>query len=346
MEYNIGDRIVTEYKNITITAKEKQKQADGNMKTVYQYRCNICGFDCRDYYYGGKYVEEMWVTPVQIKRDKRCSCCASKSIKPNINSIAITHPYLIDYFVDKNDAYKYAAKSNKHVLMQCVNCHEQKEMSVANLIEKGFACPRCSDGLSIGERIMYIILKDNNVNFIKEYGFGNSRYRYDFYLADFNMIIEMNGKQHYIETNINRKPNCLNEILNNDLNKRQFAINNGVEKYIYIDCFESDVDYIINSIYNSGMLNIIGMLNIDRYNVKAEVYKHTITKEICDLYNSRDDVSILEISHKTGFNRNTVIRHLVRGANLGWCGYNKSTYRTTKRYKSGINYGKYINSKS
>lgn len=342
MEYNVGDRIITEYKDITIISKEKQRRKDGNTRTVYQYKCNICGFDCRDYYYGGKHVEEMWVTPAQIKRDKRCSCCASKSVKPNINSIAMTHPYLIDYFVDKNDAYRYAAQSNKKVLMQCVNCNEQKFMPVSDIVLQGFACPRCSDGLSIGERIMYIILKDNNIDFIKEYAFDGYKYKYDFYIENSNMIIEMNGKQHYIETNIDGKGNCLERISKNDYDKRKVALDKGVEHYVYVDCKESDVDYIFDSIYASGILNILGIDKIDRYNLKIEVCRHSITKEICDVYSSRDDVSIIEIVHRMHFDKATVRKHLTLGAELGWCDYSKETYRKTKRYRSGIMFSKHL----
>lgn len=341
MEYNIGDRIVTETKDISIIAKTKRIRKDGNTQTMYQYKCNICGFDCRDYYYGGNYVKETWVTISQIKRDKRCSCCASKAVKTEINSMAVTHPELMQYFKNQEDAYHYTWKSNKYVEMICPVCGAEKTSKICNLVKNGICCPRCSDGLSIGERMMYIILKDNDISFQKEFTFDNCNYRYDFYINDCNMIIEMNGKQHYIETNIDGSQHCLEKITENDENKKEFALNQGVNSYVYIDCMESTVGYIVNSIKNSGILDVLHINNIDEYALAQEIRTHSITKDICDMYNSRDDISIVEIEDKLPFHRKTIREHLKIGANLGWCDYKAGSYRLTKRYKSGQEYAKH-----
>lgn len=340
MGYNIGDRIITETKDITIIAKEKHRQSDGNIRILYQYRCNICGFDCHDYYYGGKYIDEIWVTPFQLNRDRQCSCCASKAVKPEINSLAITHPDLVKFFKNKEDAYHYTWKSNKYVEMICPICGAEKTSKICNLVKNGICCPRCSDGLSIGERIMYIILKDNNISFQKEFTFDNCNYRYDFYINDCNMIIEMNGKQHYVETNIDGSKHCLDKIVENDKKKKEFALGKGIESYIYIDCIESNVDYIIDSIENSGILDVLHIANIDRYALSQEIAHHSITKDICDMYNSRDDISIIEMEDRLPFHRKTIREHLKIGASLGWCDYKAGAYRLTKRYKSGQEYSK------
>lgn len=346
MEYNIGDRIVTETKDITITAKERRLRVDGNTQTMYQYKCNICGFDCRDYYYGGKYIEETWVTIAQLKRDKHCSCCASKAIKPEINSVAAAHPELIKFFKNKEDVYCYSWKSNKYVEMICPICGSEKTSKICNLVKNGICCPRCSDGLSIGERIMYIILKDNNIKFQKEFTFDDCNYRYDFYIDDFNMIIEINGKQHYIETSIDGSKHCLDRIIENDRKKKEFALNKVIELYVYIDCMESTVNYIVTSIEQSGILDVLHIAHIDEYELSQEIAYHSITKDICDMYNSRDDVSIIEIEDRLPFHRKTIRDHLKIGASLGWCDYETGKYRLTKRYKSGQKYSKLYKHKS
>lgn len=50
----------------------------------------------------------------------------------------------------------------------------------------GSGCPRCSD--SKGERIISKILDNNNISYVREYRIPNQiyRYRYDFYLPDYN----------------------------------------------------------------------------------------------------------------------------------------------------------------
>lgn len=336
--YNIGDNIVTDTKNITITDVSIKKQTGGYNRTVYKYRCNICGFDCNDLYRGGKYIEELWQEPFQIQRNKKCSCCSSKVVKSDINSISVTHPYLIKYFAEENDAKKYNYLSNKIVKMKCPDCGEEKYMRIADLYKQGFACPRCSDGIPIGERIMYIILKENDIDFIKEYEFDNARYKYDFYLKDFNMIIEMNGKQHYEETTISRGTKSLEYEIENDKNKKYLALSSGIEKYIYVYCRKSDVDYIVDSICDSGVLDILHIKNMDRYMIRESIYSHSITKDICDIYNSSDDVSIKYICDMLHFDRATVRKYLKIGASLGWCDYNVETYRSSKRYNSKKEY--------
>ncbi len=61
-------------------------------------------------------------------------------------------------------------------------------------------------GLSTGEKIISKILQDNNIQFKKEYIFDDFVYedtkahpRYDFYLIDYNRLIEFDGEYHYIE---------------------------------------------------------------------------------------------------------------------------------------------------
>ena len=58
------------------------------------------------------------------------------------------------------------------------------------------------------------------------------------------------------------------------------------------------------------------------------------------MYNSRDNVSIIEIEDRLPFHRKTIRDHLKIGASLGWCDYEAGKYRLTKRYKSGQEYFK------
>nr|DAP95930.1 MAG TPA: restriction enzyme [Caudoviricetes sp.] len=332
--YNVGDSIITDTKNITITHVDIHEAVDGTNRTVYKYRCNICGFDSNDLYRGGKHISELWCTPAQLRRNKMCSCCSSKVVKKDINSIMTTHPHLVKYFADKDDAGKYNYLSNKKVNMKCPYCGEEKYMRIADLYNQGFSCPCCSDGLSIGEKIMYIILEDNEIDFIKEYMFDNAKYKYDFYLNKFNMIIETNGKQHYEETTISRGTRCFEDEVLNDKNKKDFALSNDVEKYIYIDCRKSDVEYIINSIYNSGIIDLLHIKNIDVDAIRQKLYSHSIVKNVCDIYSSCDDISIKYLQDMFHMSRCTIRKYLKIGANLGWCDYNSDTYRLTKRYNS------------
>lgn len=61
----------------------------------------------------------------------------------------------------------------------------------------GQGCPHCIE--SKGERFISRVLKENHIEYIREYRLpeSNALYRYDFYLPEFNLLIEFHGKQHY-----------------------------------------------------------------------------------------------------------------------------------------------------
>lgn len=61
----------------------------------------------------------------------------------------------------------------------------------------GIGCPICSS--SKGELAIKAILDKHKINYIQEYKIPNEKYifYYDFYLPDYNILIEFHGIQHY-----------------------------------------------------------------------------------------------------------------------------------------------------
>ncbi len=62
-------------------------------------------------------------------------------------------------------------------------------------IQTRSGCPRCRE--SMGEVSVSNFLTRYNIPFIKEYRIGEERYRYDFFLKGFNILVEFHGIQHY-----------------------------------------------------------------------------------------------------------------------------------------------------
>lgn len=60
----------------------------------------------------------------------------------------------------------------------------------------GHGCRLCGNS-SVGEVKIDKFLKNNSIRYIHEYTLPGYRYRYDFYLPDFNILIEYHGEQHY-----------------------------------------------------------------------------------------------------------------------------------------------------
>jgi hypothetical protein len=103
------------------------------------------------------------------------------------------HNYLYDYSLCeyKNSTSKVNILCKFHgSFLQAPNKHL-----------RGQGCPSCS--YSSGELIIKQYLKNKNINFIEQHIFNDCKYkkplRFDFYLPYFNMCIEFDGEQHYVD---------------------------------------------------------------------------------------------------------------------------------------------------
>lgn len=93
-------------------------------------------------------------------------------------------------------------------------------------------CPQCNRQISKGERRIMEYCEKNNIKYEREYSFdwqSHKSYRYDYYIADYNLIIEYNGIQHYKETNFLHS--TLEENQEHDKIKMEEALKNG---YYYL----------------------------------------------------------------------------------------------------------------
>lgn len=80
-----------------------------------------------------------------------------------------------------------------------IDCEEHGEFTqTPNSHLNGNGCPRCRE--SKGEKIIASILEDNNIPFVREYKLPGTTYRfkYDFYLPEYHLLIEFHGEQHYM----------------------------------------------------------------------------------------------------------------------------------------------------
>lgn len=65
-----------------------------------------------------------------------------------------------------------------------------------NHLQSLVGCPKCRK--SIGEKKVMEILNILKINYIYEYTFPNTKFRYDFYLPDLKIVIEYDGPQHFL----------------------------------------------------------------------------------------------------------------------------------------------------
>src|SRR5690242_13059507 len=83
--------------------------------------------------------------------------------------------------------------------------------------------------ISKGEAAVYKVLSENHLRFHTEFYFNelkNHLFFFDFYLPDYNMVIEFDGEQHYTRK-FNGKPMKNSE--RNDFLKTAFCRKNGIK---------------------------------------------------------------------------------------------------------------------
>lgn len=91
-------------------------------------------------------------------------------------------------------------------------------------------CPKCYQFKSKGEQAIMHFLEENNIRYIPQKTFvplNKSKYRFDFFLPDFNIAIEYQGEQHYKETNWFHDE--LSATQKRDEVKRNYCIENNIE---------------------------------------------------------------------------------------------------------------------
>lgn len=112
-------------------------------------------------------------------------------------------------------------------------------------------CPKCNHKKSLGEKKIANFLQINNIYFIVEHSFdwqSNSKFRYDFYVPGYNLVIEYMGQQHFYENNFFH--DTLAERQEHDKIKYQEAINNNLN-YLRIDYFNfSKIEEILTHWFN------------------------------------------------------------------------------------------------
>jgi predicted Zn-ribbon and HTH transcriptional regulator len=278
-EYNIGDIIdhieIIDRKLVVSDGKRSNK----NTK-LYQYKCRKCGFDGSGIYYkDGEEFSGYWVNETSIKNGSRCACCKSRIVQTGVNDITTTHPHLVKYFVDSDVPYKYSYGSSKKEQFMCPICKYvyPNKIAITSFIHEGKMCDNCGKHVSYPERLMYFLLMHIGVQFERNKIFdwskkvknsdGSVGYKeYDFYLPQYNTIIETHGKQHYDDNSsfskYGDKGRTLEEERENDLIKMNLAKINGFN-YIVIDCSRSSLSFIRNNMLSSNLANILCFDNID-----------------------------------------------------------------------------------
>ena len=249
-----------------------------------------------------------------------CPYCSGRYPIVGETDLWTTRPDVASVLLNGDDGYTLTEHSGQHVDFKCPNCGTISNHIVSNISKRGFSCPVCSDGISYPNKFMASMLEQLGVSYKPEFIIKGKKYKYDFYLIDYSVIIEMHGRQHYEEWD--KSSQTLAEIQQNDLDKQYFAEINGIQHYIVIDSKYSDINYISSNITQS-LLSSMFDLSMINWNVCGTYAAGSLVYKAASLYN--DGYNVAYIAQICKVDKTTIHKWLNKATELQLCNWIKST---------------------
>ena len=160
----------------------------------------------------------------KLCNEEKCKDCFNKSCASNENMVKIWNDKLVprDIFL----------KSGKKIKWKCLDCNNTYLQGVREKFN-GNGCPKCKYKT---EKKVKIFLNAKNIKIKSEFKLSNYTKRYDILCKDYNIIIEIDGIQHFKDVKLFKKSSIENQ--ENDKNKMIKAMEQG---YSFIRIFQEDI---------------------------------------------------------------------------------------------------------
>ena len=198
--------------------------------TVGKYRHKLrCIYNNKEKLYTPQALKE-------IKINSLVDAFSSPLSKPTPENWLYQRTDLHKFVDNPEDLKNYHMGSGKYYDWTCPSCGKCFNKRILDVTQWGMSCDLCSSGFSKNERLVSIILTKINENYITQKEFSDCIIKqplpFDFYLPQYNMVIETHGKQHYEEVQFYKT----NEhTLKSDRIKRKYCKDNNIQ-YCEIDC--------------------------------------------------------------------------------------------------------------
>ena len=250
-----------------------------------------------------------------------------------INTIWDTDRWMCSLGLSEKDAKNHTRGSEDKVFVVCPKCNKRKEIRIYSIYKhKSIGCS-CSDKRSYPEKFMMSVLDQLGIKYETQYQpkYLNrleedgkwSQKKSDFYLTEYGLIIETDGKLNHKGGELHSKSkNPLEYYIEVDNWKDEQHLLHGL-KTIRINCFESNMEYIKNSILNSELINFGDFSKVSW--LKCEEFALcNLVKSVCDYWNNdkKDWESATDLEKIFKIDRITIVKYLKKGTELGWCNYN------------------------
>lgn len=277
--------------------------------------------------------------PGDILLGRGCPVCSHRTIGKNFENSIWASEYK-DFFANyltEEQMQTTMPNSCKKIQMICPNCGRSKEISPNRLFRTHSLGCVCSDGVSYPNKFVYALLNQLDIVYSPEYTFKwSEKKRYDVYISTLNCIIENHGEQHYDNSFTHLDSRTLAEEQANDRYKKDLALKNGIEQYIVLDCRESNINWLKNSISNSILSSIFDLSTMDW--IKCHEFAcSNLINVAADLWNN--GMGVYTIVKEMRLSEGTVVRYLKQAAECELCDYTKeNSYKRMGEANRGANH--------
>ena len=268
---------------------------------------------------------------------ERCGYCGSKKKVHYKDSLAYNYPNIVKMIaipkngITSDDCLELPCSSKDSFYISCLDCNtiSNKKYTLNQITRYGYSCKKCSDGISIPNKIGNNLLTQLNIKFEPEYSpyyFRNTQHT-DFLLIDYNTILEMDG----CFGNHTREYDYWRDFLN---------MKYGGYRTIRIDLtdnsrYEKDTfNYIKEQILNSELSNIFDLSNVD-WGLIWEQSQNSLCIKTWELWNDGID-DIKEISKELDLNEATIRKYLKIGNELNKCNYKTKLEKKEENIKKAL----------
>lgn len=165
-----------------------------------------------------------------------------------------TQDYIESFKQIHNNFYDYSKVNkiiNNNMYITIICPFHGEFVQTVRSHQEGRGCPHCSK--SKGELLVSKILKSLNFNFEEQVFIKNpyhsNNFIVDFFIRDYNTIIEFNGKQHYVSVEHFGGKMALNKQKQRDEDLRIYCQQNKINLLeIKFDYFEKDIENLLKAI--------------------------------------------------------------------------------------------------
>lgn len=191
-----------------------------NAKTKIYLKCNICGYDKLNPSYD-KF----------INAKQGCKKCTGTLLKTQEEAEKCVNDMCLIKHCELIKPFKYIKSDKTRLYLKCNICSYDKwNVNFSKFTCSDDGCPECGRKYKKSENRIKRLLDNNNINYIYQYRdktlFGKQSL--DFYLPEYSIAIEYQGKQHFKLTERFGGEKGFNEVCERDIRKYNICKNNNI----------------------------------------------------------------------------------------------------------------------